>query len=68
MTENGAPKPGERLITLQLAARILGVSVRTVRRYIAYGYLDGYRVGPRALRVSAEQVRRFAHRLPDGDT
>lgn len=54
------------LISLTAAAERLGVSVKTVRRYITYGLLDGYRVGPKAIRVDAEAVARLAHRLPDG--
>lgn len=56
--------PGQ-LVTLHTAAATLGVSVRTVRRWIGYGYLEGYRVGPRALRVRAGDVAALAHRLPD---
>lgn len=55
-----------RLVSLQDAADALGVSTRTVRRFIGYGYLEGFRVGPRAVRVRAGDVNRLARRLPDG--
>jgi len=53
-----------RLVTLAEAAGALAVSVRTVRRWGDYGYLDVYRVGPRALRVSVGDVNRLIARLP----
>jgi excisionase family DNA binding protein len=56
----------ERLVTLADAAEELGVSVRTVRRWIGYGYLDGFRAGPRVVRVRAGDVNALLHRLPGG--
>jgi excisionase family DNA binding protein len=44
-------------ISIQDVAEQFGVSPRTVRRYIASGRLTAYRVGPRLIRVDAEQVR-----------
>jgi excisionase family DNA binding protein len=67
--ETGAGEPGPengQLLTLSAAAERLHVSVRTVRRMIAYGYLPGYRVGPRVLRVHADDVSAALRRLPDG--
>lgn len=57
---------GGRLVTLAEAAATLSVSVRTVRRLIQYGYLEGYRVGPRAIRVHERDVARVVRRMPDG--
>jgi excisionase family DNA binding protein len=37
--------------TIQDAADLYGVSTKTVRRWIAEGRLDGYRVGDRLIRV-----------------
>jgi excisionase family DNA binding protein len=34
----------------------LGLSVETIRRYIASGRLHAYRVGPRLLRVRRESI------------
>jgi excisionase family DNA binding protein len=55
-----------KLITLAAAAERLSVSVRTVRRLIGYGYLPGYRVGPRAIRVHIDDVDAAVRRLPEG--
>ncbi|MBA2414660.1 MAG: helix-turn-helix domain-containing protein, partial [Geodermatophilaceae bacterium] len=41
-----------------------GVSERTLRRRIAEGRLPAYRVGPRSIRVSAEDVAALAKRIP----
>ena len=57
---------GDGLITLADAAERLAVSVRTVRRLIQYGYLEGYRVGPRAIRVHENDVARVVQRMPPG--
>jgi excisionase family DNA binding protein len=48
------------------AAATLSVSVRTVRRLIQHGYLEGYRVGPRAIRVHEGAVKRQLRRMPEG--
>lgn len=61
-----APGGGRKLMTLAHAADKLHVSVRTIRRMIAYGYLPGYRVGPRVLRVHEDDVNAALRRLPDG--
>jgi excisionase family DNA binding protein len=63
--EHVAPDGG-RLITLAEAAATLSVSVRTVRRLIQHGYLEGYRVGPRAIRVHEGAVKRQLRRMPEG--
>lgn len=56
-----------RLQTLDAAAQSLGVSTRTIRRYIAEGALTGYRLGPRLLRVDAGQVAGLARQIPTVD-
>lgn len=43
-------------ITIQEVADTFGVSTRTVRRYIAASRLTAYRVGPRMIRLDADQV------------
>lgn len=43
-------------ITLQQAAEIYGVHPRTIRRWIASGRLAAERVGPRLIRLNADQV------------
>lgn len=57
---------GDRLLTLHEAAGVLSVSVRTVRRLIQYGYLEGYRVGKRSIRVHEADVQRALRKLPEG--
>lgn len=46
----------KHLIGIQEAADRLGVSYRTVRRWIAAGRLTAVRVGPRLLKVSAADL------------
>jgi excisionase family DNA binding protein len=43
-------------VSIATVADQLGVSTRTVRRYVASGRLTAYRVGPRLLRVDADQA------------
>ncbi|MBJ7324838.1 MAG: helix-turn-helix domain-containing protein [Rhodococcus sp.] len=45
-----------KLVSISAAAAELGVSDRTVRRYIAAGRLKGYRVGQRMIRVDLAQL------------
>lgn len=64
---HGAPESDGGLITLADAAVRLSVSVRTVRRLIQHGYLEGYKIpGGRAIRVHADDVARVLSRMPDG--
>lgn len=50
--------------TLKDVGHHLGLSERTVRRYIVEGRLKAYRIGPRVIRVDRESVLRLA--LPMG--
>ena len=47
----------------EAAARV-GVSTKTVRRWIASGQLAGYRVGPRLLRIDPDDVDRMLTLIP----
>jgi excisionase family DNA binding protein len=47
-----------RLVSLDEAGRYLGLSARTIRRYIADGILTAHRIGPRVIRVDLRQVDR----------
>lgn len=51
-------------MTLKEAADWYGVSERTLRRRIAEGKLRAYRVGPRTIRVSVEDLDALAVRIP----
>jgi excisionase family DNA binding protein len=53
-----------RLITLTHAAEQLALDERTIRRYVSLGLLTGYRIGPRALRVDADEVDALATPIP----
>ena len=46
------------------AAARVGVSTKTVRRWIASGQLAGYRVGPRLLRVDPDEFDRMLTPIP----
>lgn len=41
------PQNNSNLLDVQKAAKILGVSVKTIRRWAQRGYLKGIKVGPR---------------------
>lgn len=49
---------GQKQLSIQDVADQFGVSTRTVRRYISEGRLTAHRVGPRLIRLDADQVRR----------
>ncbi|MGV0646720.1 excisionase family DNA-binding protein [Mycolicibacterium sp. XJ2546] len=48
----------KRLITIAAAAEYADVHVRTIRRWLASGHLTGYRLGPRLLRIDADELHR----------
>lgn len=52
------------LLTLTQAADILALDEKTLRRYISAGRLTGYRVGPRAVRLDADEVDALARPIP----
>ena len=47
------------LITKHEAAEILGVSVRTLERMIRRGVLPAYRIGPKTVRLSPEDIEAY---------
>lgn len=53
-----------RLGSVSEGAAMVGVSPRTVRRYISAGRLTGYRVGPRLLKVDLDELRTLVHPIP----
>lgn len=46
------------------AATRVGVSTKTVRRWISTGHLRGYRMGPRLLRVDPDELDRMWTLIP----
>jgi excisionase family DNA binding protein len=46
--------------TIRQASAYLGVSDKTVRRYIASGKLLAYRIGPRLIRVDRDSLLKLA--------
>lgn len=50
-----AAKLAEDPTAIECAAA-LGVTLRTVRTYIAQGRLEAYRIGPKLIRVRAESL------------
>ena len=53
-----------RLVSLVEAAEILGVSTKSVRRYIAAGDLDAVRIGRRTIRIKTESLDRLIDAHP----
>lgn len=53
-----------RLVSLPEAADILGLSVKTVRRYIASGDLDAVRLGRRTIRIKTDSLDRLIDAHP----
>lgn len=57
--------PDTRLISLDEAADLFGVTSRTVRNLIARGTLTGYKIaGLRATRVRLDEVRALVEPIP----
>lgn len=63
-----SPSPAWRerraYVSLAQASDHVGVSDRTIRRWIADGRLVGYRVGPRLLRVDRAELEALFSALP----
>lgn len=57
-----------RLVTVQSVAERLNVNELTVRRMISRGELTGYKVGPRLLRLDADEVDAYIQPVPVGST
>ena len=58
--------PEKKLVDLKAGAEYLAVSVKTCRRMVSRGDLTAYRVGPKLLRLDAEELDRIARRIPAG--
>ncbi len=55
-TRTRSEAPGASFVSLAVAAREFGISVKTVRRRISDGTVHGYHVG-RLIRVDLEELR-----------
>ncbi len=65
MRSNTTPNASvRRLEAIPHAAEYLGVSTKTIRRYIAAGRLTAYRTGPRLIRVDLADVDALLQRVP----
>lgn len=49
------------LVSPRDAAELCGVHQRTIRRWIAQGYLPATRLGPKALRIRATDLLNFVN-------
>lgn len=58
---SGKPAELTKLYTVSEAAAILGVSLKTVRKWLESGYIPHTRLGPaaRLIRIRAEDLERF---------
>jgi len=53
-----------QLLSIASAADLTGVVVKTVRRRISDGSLTGYRIGPRLIRVDADELDALLRKIP----
>lgn len=56
--------PTRHYVSISEAAERVGVSTKTVRRWIATGALTGYRIGPRVVRIDAAELDAALRRIP----
>jgi excisionase family DNA binding protein len=56
-----------RLISVKTAEECYSVSRWTIRRRIAAGELTGYKLGPRILRVDADELDALFTQIPTAD-
>lgn len=63
-----SPQPPTRrsspYVTLDRAAQHAQVTVQTIRNWIGKGYLTGYRVGPRQIRVNVVELEHMFQTIP----
>ena len=52
------------LLTVQDGAARASVSTKTIRRWIARGELNGYRMGPRLVRIDAAELDGMLRPIP----
>lgn len=59
---------GDNYGNLRVVAEYLGLTERSVRRYIAEGELPAYRLGPREIRIKWADVDRLLTPVPTATT
>jgi excisionase family DNA binding protein len=62
-TTAGPDRPSRPVGTAE-AARHVGVTPRTIQRYVTRGRLTGWRVGPRLIKVDLGEVEALFRRIP----
>jgi len=60
--------PRKSYVSLTEAARRVGVSERTMRRYIAAGTLTGYRLGVRLIKLDEAELDALLTPMPTAST
>ena len=56
--------PGPRWATMAEAAEYSGLAIRTIRDWISRGWLPGYRLGPRQVRIDINDIDSLLKRIP----
>ena len=64
MRGNTRTVSGQRLDSIQGAASYIGVDPKTIRRWIAAGRIQGFRAGPRLIRVDLNEMDRLLSPIP----
>lgn len=50
--------------SLRQSAELLGVSIKTVRRMVERGDLEGRRIGPRLIKIHAKEIEKAGYKMP----
>nr|WP_127783263.1 helix-turn-helix domain-containing protein [Rhodococcus sp. X156] len=61
---NSRTVSGQRIDSIQGAAAYVGVDPKTIRRWIAAGHIQGFRAGPRLIRVSLDEIDAMMRPIP----
>lgn len=57
-----------RLVTIAAAASYASVAPKTIRRRVADGTINGYRFGPRVLRIDLNELDAMLRPIPTAGT
>jgi excisionase family DNA binding protein len=52
------------LASVQIGAEYSGLSEKTIRRYIASGQLNGYRIGKKLIRIDLDEIDALLKPIP----